>query len=176
MKATTIQLAELLGISRRTLDELSWAGVIPKEARNCYDVKTAFGAFLKHREDSLASTDDNPVDDRYKEARADLYQQRARSAKIEGDLRAGTAHDAEAVTFVVGAMLHTARARLLSIPSKTAPALADLTTPEACRKVLDEAVRDAANEISKFNPADVVKRFRQNSGTTGTPLTDPEEL
>ena len=152
-KTTTAETAHLLGISRRTLDDLGAAGIIPKESRNCYD-----------REEAASVTSDGGDDDRFLAARADLYEQRARAAKVDGDLRSGQSHDAEAISFFMGQAVASSRAKLLSIPNACAAAVADISDPEACRAILDEACREAAIALSEYDPAAVVRRYRSTSG------------
>ena len=163
-KTTTAETAHLLGISRRTLDDLGAAGIIPKESRNCYDLAASIRAYIRHREEAASVTSDGGDDDRFLAARAVLYEQRARAAKVDGDLRSGQSHDAEAISFFMGQAVASSRAKLLSIPNACAAAVADISDPEACRAILDEACREAAIALSEYDPAAVVRRYRSTSG------------
>lgn len=176
--ATTSELAEILTISRRRLDELSAAGIIPKESRNSYNIKESVGAFIRFREEEIRAELPSGVgdsDERFRAARADLYEQRAREQKRRADLIEGTSFDGAAVVHVIGAMLAASRARILSIPNSNAAALAESSDPETCRRILSDACRDALAEIASFDPDAIVKRFRDQSGQHAAPSIEAEE-
>ena len=64
----------------------------------------------------------------------------------------------------MGQAVASSRAKLLSIPNACAAAVADISDPEACRAILDEACREAAIALSEYDPAAVVRRYRSTSG------------
>lgn len=178
MKATTSQLAEMLGISRRRLDELSAAGIIPKESRNSYSINESVKAFISYREEEIRAelpSETGDADERFRGARADLYEQRAREQKRRADLIEGSSFDGAAIVHVIGAMLAASRARILSLPTTTAAAVAEVSDPESCRQILSDACRDALAEIASFDPAAIVTRYRETSGQQAAPSTDSQE-
>lgn len=157
---TNQTLANTLGLSGEWVRQLAASGVLVKHARGKFDLLASIKGYLAYR-DEKDITDES--DTRWRKFRADLYEQRVRAVRVESDLRVGKAFDADAITYVMGAMLHASRARLLAIPSATAATVADLGTAEECRQVLDEACRGAAEEISSFNPESVISRYRETS-------------
>lgn len=178
MNATTSELADILSISRRRLDELSADGIIPKKERNTYILKESIHAFIRFREEEIRSelpTGSGDADERFREARADLYEQRAREQKRRADLIEGTSFDGAAVVHVIGAMLAASRARILSLPNASAASVAEVSDPESCRQILSDACRDALAEIASFDPAAIVKRFRDQSGQHASPSIEAEE-
>ena len=174
---STTELADILTISRRRLDELSAAGIIPKESRNSYDLKNSIQAFIRHREEEIRAELPSGVgdsDERFRAARADLYEQRSREARRRAGLIEGSSFDGAAIVHVVGAMLAASRARLLSIPNSTAASVAEISDPESCRRILSEAVREALSDLAEAVPsAAIVARYRDTSGHQVTEQTEP---
>lgn len=174
---STTELADILTISRRRLDELSAAGIIPKESRNSYDLKNSIQAFIRHREEEIRAelpAGAGDADERYKVARADLYEQRSREARRRADLIEGTSFDGAAIVHVLGAMLAASRARILSIPNSNAAALAETSDAETCRRILSDACLAALTDLAEAVPsAEIVARYRDTSGHQVTEQTEP---
>ena len=168
MNTTTSELAEILTISRRRLDELSAAGIIPKESRNSYNIKESVKAFISYREEEIRAelpTSNGDADERFREARASLYQERCREQKRRSDLIEGSSHAAASIVAVMGGALSATRARILSLPNANAAALAETSDPEACRKLLHDACKEALTDLSEYDSAAVVQHYRQEAGT-----------
>ena len=171
MNATTPQLADILAISRRRLDELSASGIIPKESRNSYNIKESVKAFIRFREEEIRAelpTSSGDADERFREARADLYEQRAREQTRRSDLIVGLSHHADSISYVIGRALEATRARILAIPTTNAAAVAESSNPEECRKILHDACKEALSDLSNYNAAAVVQHYRDASGNQVT--------
>ena len=79
-KISTSGLATLLSVNERTIGKLADKKVLRREARGVFDLVDAVAAYVAHREAVVAA--ENGVGD-YGKARAQLYLERARAARIK---------------------------------------------------------------------------------------------
>jgi hypothetical protein len=160
--------ARLVGLpDSRRARELVEAGIITRTGKDSYPV-AGIALYCEH----LRTSEKSEYQRRYEKNRADLYGERAREQKRRADLIDGTSFDAKAISAVIGAMLAASRTRILTIPSTTASAVAEVSDPESCRKILSDACRDALAEIASFNPDAIIQRFRDQTGQQAAPSTD----
>lgn len=160
--ATTRDLADILKISVRRIQQLSKDGVIPSAGRNQFILGDAIPAFNAYQESVIRAEyaeDSEDVAD-YERERARLTKAKADMAEMERNLMRGTHHEANAVASVVNEMLASFRQRVLSIPTKTAPLVADCITPSECYAIIEEECHHALRELSDYDPRPVVDRQR----------------
>lgn len=162
---TAVQFAAIVGFGNtRRVRELVAEGIIERSGKNSYPIE-GVAAYCDH----LRTSDSSPDDVRFKKARASLYEEKARTQKRLSDLISGQCHDAESVVFFMGQAVAASRAKLLSIPNSCAAVVADISDPDACRRVLDDACREAAEALSNYDPGKVVENFRKSSKKNASP-------
>jgi phage terminase Nu1 subunit (DNA packaging protein) len=102
----------------------------------------------------------------------DLGQERARLARVQTErqelelaLRRGELLEAGEVQATWESLLYTCRARLLALPSTAAPRVSMADVHEA-RAILDDLVREALTELSKYDPEEDPSRPDERGGET----------
>ena len=157
VQISTVDLGRLIGITGRRVNQLVDEGVIPKIGKNQFDDAKAIQAYIAHREAEIRAEYEKKSETRYNpdEEKSRKLHFEANSAQIKYELLSGESHNAEAVAFYMGKAVAACRAKILSIPSAIAATLADLSTPEECRKVLDGVCRETAQALSDYDPAAV---------------------
>lgn len=161
---STLELSLLLGISVQHINRLSDAGKIPKKARNCFDLAESIKAFVSYREEEIRREYELKPKTSYdaEEEKARKLHFDADASQVKAELLMGQSHDAEAITYFMGRAIASTRARILSIPNATAAAVAETSDAEACRNILDAACREAAQELSDYDPVAVAGKTRRN--------------
>lgn len=139
---STAELADLLGVSARTVQTLAKEQVIPKAERGRFPLAavTAYCTFI--REDARRG----PAD--FQEERARLTRARADVAEIELAQRRGELLRREDVDAAMIGAFSRVRARLLAIPSKAAPLVA-MTDVNAADATLRKEINSALKELSE---------------------------
>jgi phage terminase Nu1 subunit (DNA packaging protein) len=153
-------IAKLLLLTERRVQQLTKEGVIPKAYRGRYELAPAVQGYIKYLNDRSRGSEEDVAN--YERERARKTRAQADEAEERVRLMRGQSHNAEAVAFFMGKAIAGSRARILSIPNATAAAVAEVSDPESCRKILDAACREAAMELSDYDPASVVGKTRHD--------------
>ena len=131
-------IARLFNLTERRVQQLAREGIIPKAARGQYELVgcvQGYVRFLQERVDG-GGTDRERLD----RARAEEVELRLARAK-------GLLLDAEQVAVLGEMALGELKARLLVLPTKTAPLVVGCARIPQAKDILDEAIRDALGDI-----------------------------
>lgn len=145
---TTSEISEIFGISTRRVQQLAKDGVFVRVGHGQFDLPASVNSFIEYR---LDDTKEEGVLDKSTE---EAMWTRARRQKTELELQImrGDLHRSEDVRRVMNDMLGAFRARILSIPSKFSPQLVGLTEIPPIKMVLKQAVHEALEELSDYDP------------------------
>lgn len=137
------ELAEILAITTRRVNQLVKEGVLEKDGKGCFDLTRAVPAYITYatlENDELRQ--EKTLHERAKRQAAEL-----KLGKLRNQL-----HDADDVKRVMTHMLITFRNRILGIPSKTAPLLIGRSSIGEIQQVLNKEVYDALTELADYDP------------------------
>ena len=145
---TTKQISEILGLSTRRIQQLATENALVKASRGKFDLPSSITTYINYLVEK--EKPDSELD-KYEE---EALWTRARRQKTELELQImkGELHRSEDVKRVMNDMLGGFRARLLSLPSKTAPQILGKTEIPAIKEILKESVYEAMNELSDYDP------------------------
>jgi phage terminase Nu1 subunit (DNA packaging protein) len=139
-------LSILLGVTVQRIGQLVDHKILRREGRG-FNVADAVVAFIAHRESVVAAK--HGVGD-FGKARAALYLERARMARIKRETLEATLVPAlEVIAFntsIVGAV----RSRMLSIPAKAASRLVGLKTASAAEVIVRAELIEGLEELSQL--------------------------
>ncbi len=159
------QAAEMLGVSTRRLYQLAKEGdPPPKDSAGKYPARE-YAVWLMEREISKKGIQpDGKV--------LDLQAERARLAKEQADKTAmengrlrGELAPVGAARKLLESVGSTFKTRILSIPSKLAPAIIGLKTLPEVRELIEEYLHDALHELSRLTEADLGSAAGPAGGT-----------
>lgn len=152
-------LEKLLNLSARSIQLLATQGVIAKAERGKYLLWDSVRGYVRYCQERMKGyAGDGTSGGDYDTQRTRLYKARAEAQEIQTARLKGSVHDGEIVAAVMNEMLANARSRLLSIPTKAAPIVADLTDPNECKSAIEDAVHEALTELAAYPAAEVVAR------------------
>jgi len=142
---TTQQMAYFLGIPVRTLNHHVKYDRCPKAAYDKYDPAAViqwYAEFLraKVREAQSGSSE--------REARRRVQLAKAESAEIDLKVKRGELRPVKEMEAEYGALVYNCRQRLLSIGTALSPRLVACSAPAEMKKMIDDEVWDALNELS----------------------------
>lgn len=155
-------MAESLGISVQAFDK--W-GVEPvlREGRAAYfSVKDVVENRLSkvQAKQQPGSEDLDPIQER-----ARLTYHQANIAELDEEVKRGSLIPAETVEQVWSDMLASFRAKVLSVPTKTAHQFVALTDLSEIQDALKEQLNEALAELSEYDPEDY--GIKSSSGSRG---------
>jgi len=138
------ELANILGITQRRVNQLAKEGILEKDNKNNFDLSQSVQAYIAY-----ATTESDEL------RQEKILHERAKrkKAEIELNLKEGRMHDADDVRRVMTHMLLTFRNRILNIPAKLAPQLIGLQNIGEIQQILNKEAREALTELSDYDPA-----------------------
>lgn len=155
-------IARLLDLSERRVQQLSREGVIPKAERGNYDLIGAVRGYVRYLRDMVQKSQGGVAD--LPAERARLVKAKADLAELEARQRYGELAPVSETALAWAAVAARLRARLVVLPDKLAPLVADAGSPAAVRKLLRTAIFDALAEIAE-TPVVVTAPPDRASGT-----------
>jgi phage terminase Nu1 subunit (DNA packaging protein) len=149
-KVSVQVIARLLMISERRVQQLANEGVIPRTESRRYNLEESVQAyiqFLQGKNVGRAMADEQ-ID--FHEEKARLTKIQADKAQLELDEMARSLVKADDVSRQWYNAVADCKGRLLSIPSKAAPIVAAETSAGACKKIIDDLVFEALEELGSY--------------------------
>lgn len=145
-KITAKELAEIIGISERRVNQLvKDGGIFFKELDGKFDVQKSVENFYKNKfndADSKASYDDERAKhERIKRERASLHLK-----VLKGEL-----HKTKDVEEAMTTMIVNAKQKLLGLPTKAAPMVIGYKDITSIQKILDQIVEEALMELVEYS-------------------------
>lgn len=138
------ELAELLGVSERRVNQLVNEEILRREIEGDFVLTTAIAAFYENK---YASKDD----DGYWVEKTLHEAAKRQLAEIELARRQNLSHDAAAVERVMTDMLSKLRSQLLGIPTKMAAKL-EMKKKAFINAELESEIQSRLTELSDYNP------------------------
>lgn len=161
------ELAELSGYSSQRLDQLAAEGVLVRKGHGVYDAWPSLVGLILHLKSKRTNQWD-PVNPEgaeveggggYEYHRARLTAAKADVAEINAMNLRNESHDAGAVAKVWGDMLMNCKTKLLALPTAMAGQVHGEESLEKVKDLLEEAVIQALNELSEYDPAIVTDTY-----------------
>lgn len=146
---TTQQISEIFGMTPRNIQLLTQKGVFVKVTHGKYDLRRSIKKYAESLVEK-AGPEEGEIDN---QKETGLWTRaRREKAELEVKIIKGELHRSVDVERIMNDMLGAFRARLLSLPSKLAPQLLGMTDIPLIKGKLKEAVYEAINELSNYDP------------------------
>ena len=145
--------ARLFGLTERRIQSLAKEGVIPKSGRGQYPLISTIKGYVKYLQDrSLGQHNAGPQELQHEKVR--LTKANADKAELEVAVLSGSLIPEETVRTVWGYILNAFRQKVLSIPTKTAPRLLNISDLKVVESALRTACFEALAELAEYDPKD----------------------
>lgn len=145
----TSEMAAVLGLGVRRLQQLTKEGAIPKLKHGKYELTAAVPAYLQWKIAQCEVTEDDELD--LRKERTLLTRVQRQKAEVELAIMQGELHRSEDVERVMNGMITAFRARALAVPNRSAPMVNGKSIDET-RKLLKAEIHDALQEMSEYDP------------------------
>lgn len=143
--ATAAEVGDWLGVSERTVTELTKRGVLAKLGRRGYDLKATVRAYAEHMRRTLTGRGGEAAAATAAAERARLTRAQAEQAELKNASLRGALLDAGAVEREWSSILGGVRARMLAVPSRAQQRLPHLTAHDVGE--IDREIREALVEL-----------------------------
>lgn len=155
------EIAEILGIGVRRLQQLTKEGIIPKIAHGKYEIAEVVTAFLEWKVSQYENAQED--DQNLRKERTLLTRVQRKKAEHELAIMKGELHKSEDVERVMNDMLSSFRARCLVIPNRAASLVVNKTIEEA-RTMLKAEIYEALQELSDYDPEKFYRPDQEAAG------------
>jgi len=146
---STAEISEILGLSDRRIRQLEKEDALVKINRGKYDLKASVQRYIEYIKAQAEKTEEEL--DLTKEKTL-LTRANRQKVELELQIMRGELHRSEDVRRVMNNMLGAFRARVLAIPSKTAPQLLSQTDLAVVQDIIKKEVYEALQELSEYDP------------------------
>ena len=147
MKVYTARVvAAFLGLSEKRIKQLKDEGIIEEYATGLFDLREVTQDYIKYLKKGTKS---EQID--LQKEKAQLFRAKREKEEMELRLRKGELHEAADVEQIVGTMLINFKSRLMAIPAKLAPVLAEKNNKAEIFKLIKDATDEALNELAEYD-------------------------
>jgi phage terminase Nu1 subunit (DNA packaging protein) len=164
MTANLGDIQLILGVSKSEVKRLVDESIIKKDLRGTYDLLHSIKGYIGYLQVRSGGTKGVSAD--YHEERSRLTKAQADKAEFEAALMAGRLVDVEQLTQAWEGMLSSMRAKLLAIPSKVAPIIADEDEPGMVQNIIDDYMREALEELASYGTSTSNEDIVEGDGGT----------
>ena len=185
-QTTSVELTaicEWLNLSKSRISQLKDLGIITTSGKNSYPLQANVTAYIRYLQkgnsgQTQVSDGDEVTGDDYHRHRARLYKARADAAELEAAQLRGDLHASSAVEDVWIDMIASARAKLLSTPTRIAASIQGVTDIGEIKNKVEESIFEALNELTTYDPSRVtLQPISQNQSEVETTTeTDCEQV
>jgi len=146
---TTAEISEILGVSKRRIQQFADEGALVRLNRGYYDLPASITKFIEYQ-----VAKNIPSDEIDKDVEQALWT-RAKKEKtqLEVQIIKGELHRSEDVKRIMNDMLMAFRQRSLSLPTKVAPQLIMVEDIQAIKDILKISVIELLTELKDYDPA-----------------------
>jgi phage terminase Nu1 subunit (DNA packaging protein) len=141
-------LATILGITTRRVEQLANKGILKREGRGSFDLADNVQAFVAHRESVIAA--EHGVGD-FGRARADLYRERAKMARLQREEIEGSLIPTGEVIAMNTSIAAVIKQRMLAVGPKLAPRLTGLRTPAEAQAIVSTEIEEGLTELAQLD-------------------------
>lgn len=145
---TTAEISEILGVSKRRIQQFADEGALVRLNRGYYDLPASITKFIEYQ-----VAKNMPSDEIDKDVEQALWT-RAKKEKtqLEVQIIKGELHRSEDVKRIMNDMLMAFRQRSLSLPTKVAPQLIMVEDIQAIKDILKIAIIELLTELKDYDP------------------------
>ena len=176
---TTTELAAVLGITGRRVQQLTQDGVLTTIERGRFVLADAVVSFIGTvaRLTKAEAEEAKKIERVKAKAEATLKTSKAKIAQAEAKELAGQMHRSEDVAAMTSELIYTIRGALMALPSRVAINAAALSDPAEVAEYMRNEVNQIAEEIAmfKYDPAKYEARVRERRAWSEKLAGDDDE-
>lgn len=160
---STTELARVLGLSARRVQQMAQDGTVPPAARGRFRLNDSVQRYITFITGNQVSEDERKTEKARKLAEVQIKAAKAAVAKLEASELQGKMHRAEDVQAITEDMANTLRDLLLALPGRLAVDVSNARSAAEAAVIIKEAIYGVMREMSKYqyDPAKYEARVRE---------------
>lgn len=147
---TTAELAALVGVSTRRIQQLTADGIITAASKGHYLLSAAVQAYLSYRLGESLTPEDLTVERRRREADTSLKESKAIIARLDAEAAEGNYHRQEDVQEFLEELIYEVRSAFISLPGRLAVDVARSNSAAECAEIIKGEVSEALSALSRW--------------------------
>lgn len=163
MLVGTGELASVLGLTARRVQQLSEDGTLEKEGRGKFKLGVAVQKYISFISKGEITSSDKKIEKIKNIAEATLKESKAKVAKFEAKELEGNMHRSEDVENVLEDLIFFMRNSLNALPGRIASDVAQNSNPSECAEIIKKEVHAIMRELSgyRYDPIKFEERVRE---------------
>ncbi len=160
---TTTELALILGLSARRIQQMAQDGSLQTVSRGRFNLADSVQGYIKFVTKDPVTDEDVKLERTKRTAEASLKASKAQIAKMEASELQGKMHRAEDVQTVIEALIFTVRSSLMALPGRLAMDVSGASTAAEAADVIRKEVVKLMQEIAsfKYDPEEFAQLVRE---------------
>lgn len=146
----TTELAAVLGISARRVQQLAQDGILDTVERGKFELSAAVQAYIRFLGRDAMTEEDKKLESAKRKAEATLKLSKAKIAKAQADELSGQMHRSEDVAAMIADLIYTIRGALMAFPGRVAIDAAAITDAAEEAEYLRKEVNILCAQLAQY--------------------------
>ena len=162
-EVSTTELAVILGVSARRVQQLTQDGILPTARRGWYLLGDSVQRFIRFSSTPRLSKEEQEEEKNRRKADATIKTSKAAILAMEVRELSGSMHRAEDVAAMTEDLIYTFRSGILALPGRLAVDTAAADTPAEAAEIIKREVHQLMRELSRYHydPKKYEERVRE---------------
>lgn len=159
---TTSELAGVLGITARRVNQLAQDNVVPTEEKGKFALCESVQRYIRYVSDAEFTEEEREIERNRRKAEMQIKAAKAVVAKLEAQELQGKMHRSEDVESITGEMVTTLRNMLLALPGRLAVDVTNAVNSAEAANIIRTEIYKVMEEMARFqyDPAKYEERVR----------------
>lgn len=161
-EVSTKELADILGLTERRVQQMAQEGVIQKIAKNRFMLADSVQRYVKSVTREEKSEDDKKLEKARLFAETQIKTSKAAITKLEAEELKGNMHRSEDVAAVMEDLVYAMRGALNALPGRLAIDIVGAATPAEAAEIIKKEVYKIMDELAgyRYDPKQYEERVR----------------
>ena len=162
-EVSTTELATVLGVSARRVQQMAQDGTIPTCRKGCFRLADSVQRYVKFLSDGPMDEEDKKLEKTRRVAETTMKASKATIAKLEAEELKGTMHRAGDVAAMTTDLIYAIRGAMMALPGRLAVDVASANSPAEAAEIIRREVNKAMQELSnyRYDPKKYEERVRE---------------
>lgn len=174
---STTELAAVLGISARRVQQLTQDGVLDTVSRGKFALSEAVQSYIRYLGRDAMTESEKKLEEAKAKAEATLKLSKAKIAKAQADELSGQMHRSEDVAAMTSDLIYTMRGALMAFPGRVAIDAAAISDPAEEAEYLRKEVYELCGQLAqyRYDPKAYEARVRDRLSWSEKNLEDDQD-
>ena len=162
-EVSTTELATVLGVSARRVQQMAQDGTIPTCRKGCFRLADSVQRYVKFLSDGPMDEEDKKLEKTRRVAETTMKASKATIAKLEAEELKVKMHRSEDVAAMTTDLIYAIRGAMMALPGRLAVDVASANSPAEAAEIIRREVNKAMRELSnyRYDPKKYEERVRE---------------